>query len=150
MAKSPLSPMRPETEAAALHDALHDALRAAVEALAARYLEAYEREDAAGCAEAFTLTARLDHPFGAPALGRDAIAAIHGEWFADEERGKRMWAIEVEPLGEACLALLGWSAETGPPGEEPPRRTTGVSLAILREDGREWRIHRMALVPGPD
>jgi len=130
----------------------HRALRDAVEALAARYLDAYAREDAAGCAAEFTAGARLDHPFGPPGVGRAEIAGLHAEWFAEDERDKRMWAIEVERSGQTCHVLFGWSALTGPPDADPQRRSAGVSLAILRDEGEGagdgWRIHRMALVPG--
>ncbi|MEM1431886.1 MAG: nuclear transport factor 2 family protein [Pseudomonadota bacterium] len=121
----------------------------ALDRLVAQYLSAYARHDAAACAALFTENARLDHPYGTPGLGRPGIARLHDEWFAEEERNKKMWVVEAEAAGPLGHALLGWSAEVGPPNAQPPEFLSGVSLCLLRAEGTGWLIHRLALVPAP-
>ncbi|MEO0682589.1 MAG: SgcJ/EcaC family oxidoreductase [Pseudomonadota bacterium] len=119
-----------------------------VEALAQAYLAAYAAEDAAGCAGGFAEDARLDTPFGPPALGRAAIAEAHLEWFEEPECDKRMDVVECGCDGALGWALLRWSAEVdGPQGGAV--RAGGATLATLRRGEDGWRFHRMALIPDP-
>ncbi len=124
--------------------------RGEIERLLEDYLTAYERHQADGCAAAYTLEARLDSPYGPPAVGREAIAAAHRAWFEEPERNKRLDLVEVDLQDQAGHCLLRWSAEVDGPGSTAPATISGTTLATLRRIEGMWQFHRMALVPDPD
>lgn len=107
-----------------------------------RYLDAYRRGDACGCAAVFSTNALLTSPYGPPAQGRDAIAAIHEDWTSDGGENKQLEMIEFGGSGGLawCLAKFSENAETG----------TGVSLSVLeRQSDGQWLI-RMCSLNGDD
>lgn len=114
--------------------------------LISSYLSAYSKQDSEGCSRAFTPDGALFSPYGPPARGRQAIAATHSEWFAEEEEDKHLEVLEFHQIGDSAHCLLGWSARV--PNEEGGFSVaSGVSLCILTVEGDEVLFNRLALVP---
>lgn len=116
------------------------------QALAQAYLAAYARQDAEGCAAAFSEDALMDSSFGPPSVGRPAIAAAHLEWFGEVERDKRLDVVEAEAQGALGWARLRWSAQVDDPRTGSSVRMAGTTLAVLRRGPEGWRFARMMLV----
>jgi ketosteroid isomerase-like protein len=116
--------------------------------LVSSYLLAYSTQDSEGCSRAFTLDGALFSPYGPPARGRQAIAATHSEWFAEEEEDKRLEVLEFHQIGDSAHCLLGWSARVPNENEENGFSVaSGVSLCVLTVEGDEVLFNRLALVP---
>ena len=112
------------------------------------YMAAYSAKDSNGCARIFTSDGALFSPYGPPARGREAIAATHLEWFAENEEDKRLEVLEFHENGESGSCLLGWSARFPDANEASGFRTeSGVSLCVLTLTDNKVLFSRLALVP---
>lgn len=105
--------------------------RSGIDALLARYLDAYRAGDAPGCAATFTPDGVVMSPFGPLARGRTQIAALHADWVAEGASGKRVSLEEFGQDGDLAWGLARFSdgAETG----------DGLSLSVLeRQPDGHW------------
>lgn len=103
-----------------------------------RYVAAYRAGDAEGCAAAFTVDAEIISPYGPPACGRTAIAALHRDWVDGDVSGKQVLVREAGASGDLgwCLADFHESAKTA----------EGCSLNVLeRQPDGSWLIRMCSL-----
>lgn len=106
------------------------------QSLCDRYAACYIAKDAAGCAAVFALDAELFSPFAPPAMGRDAIKALHAEWVAEEDEDKVISVVSAGMSGDIgwCLARYSAGAESG----------TSLNVLQRQSDGG-WRITHCSL-----
>ena len=112
-----------------------------IEVLVARLLNALQGHDPTACAALFTHDGLILSPYGPPARGRDAIAAVHQSWFDEGEKNKQLKLLDAgasETIGYCVLAYAGEYLQ--PDGSHAPHR--GRSVNVLRRGGDgEWLIH---------
>ena len=102
-----------------------------------QYVSYYRQGDAAGCASVYVLDAELYSPFGPPALGRQAIEAIHKEWLEEGAENKQ---ITVSSAG--VRDDLGWCIARFSEGTTG----SGSSMNILaRQPDGSWAITHCSL-----
>ncbi len=98
-----------------------------------RYLEAYRKKDAAGCAACFASNAVLYSSYAAPVEGRDAIEAVHRDWVSEGAADKTLDIVSAGADRESswCVARF---FEGDPPSE-------GFSLSVFeRDENGAWLI----------
>jgi uncharacterized protein (TIGR02246 family) len=117
---------------------------AEIRALVARYLDAYETRDAAGCGDVYAENALLLSPWGPPVKGPQAISAAHLIWFEEGETNKVMTIADLEIDGDLAICLVRYSADI--PDEKGSARVFGASLNSLQRqsDGR-WNFRFTSL-----
>ena len=106
------------------------------------YLAAYRAGDSQGCAAVFLPDGGMISPWGAPATGRQAIAAQHGEWIGTGGgAGKQLNILAHGGAGGVAWTLASFS--------EGEATGDGVSLSVLerQSDGR-WLIRLCSLNAG--
>lgn len=101
------------------------------------YVTSYRQGDAKGCASVYSEHAEMYSPFGAPAIGRQAIEDAHAEWVSEGAHNKKITVSNANSNGD-----LGWCIaqfSEGTTGE-------GTSLNVLarQSDGR-WLITHCSL-----
>lgn len=103
-----------------------------------RYVFAYQKGDARGCAAVFTPDAELFSPFGPAARGRDEIEQTHAEW-TSEGGGEKM--VKVTLTGASgdlawCLAEFSEGSAT----------VEGTSLCVFeRQKNGDWLMRMCSL-----
>ena len=101
------------------------------------YVFCYRKGDAAGCASIYVLEAELYSPFGAPAIGRQAIEAMHKEWVEEIAEDK-----EIIVLSAGGNDELGWCVARFSEGTTG----SGFSMNILaRQPDGHWAITHCSL-----
>jgi ketosteroid isomerase-like protein len=104
------------------------------------YAAAYSGGDAAACGAKFTADAELHSPYAPPAIGRDAIIALHATWTHGHGEGtnKRMTMVHAGRSGDLawCLATYSEGLETG--------NGTSVDIFERQSDG-SWLIRMCSL-----
>jgi len=108
-------------------------------AMMTRYVTAYEAGNSAGCAVIYAEDATVYSPFGPPIVGRAAIAAIHEDWFAYDEKNKRADVIDCAASGDQAFCLIAYSADV-PQDDGQIRRESGTNLCTLVPEAGAWRI----------
>lgn len=107
------------------------AFRDEVIALEARFLEAYQRGDAAASAGVYTDDAVYMVPGMAPVHGRGAIEAATARDIASGLKITRLTAFHTEASGDLGYALETYSSSAG----------DGTAMLTYRRDaGGAWRI----------
>lgn len=98
---------------------------------------AYSAGNAKACAELFTENAQLHSPFGPPAVGRQAIEALHDDWVSEPS------AKAFRILDHGSHGPLGWCLCRFSEGDVTG---DGTSLLILEQatSGR-WLIRTCCL-----
>lgn len=113
------------------------AFRQEVENLLDRLASAYCAGDAGECAALFTEDAQLHSPFAPPAMGRDAIEALHESWTADG--GDKAFTI----LDAGGSDALGWCLCHFSEGDV---KGNGTSLIVLERGAKgDWLIRMCCL-----
>ncbi|MFK7745374.1 MAG: nuclear transport factor 2 family protein [Roseobacter sp.] len=113
-----------------------------IQAFLDRMARAYCAQDAQACAALFTENAQVHSPFGAPAVGRAAIEALHRDWVS-------------EPSAKAFLILDHGSADTLAwclcRFSEGDKTGDGTSLLVMEQqpDGA-WLIRSCCLHGDPE
>jgi ketosteroid isomerase-like protein len=111
---------------------IHDELQRVYDSYAA----AYRAKDAARCAAVFTPNGAVYSPYGPPALGREAVAALHADWVQLEGHGKKLTIIEAGGSGDLAWCLAAYSDE----------HHKGTSLNLLeRQPDGAWLIRICSL-----
>ena len=110
----------------------------------AAYFDAYAAQDAAGCAAAFTDGATL-YIEGRCAAGRDAIAALHDEWFGAGETDKTWQVDDFKSDGFNGFCLIRFAASL-PDGS----RLHGATLAAMEHVEGAWLIRQASLTTHPE
>jgi ketosteroid isomerase-like protein len=112
-------------------------LRDELQAMGDAYVTAYRSGDTAGCAAVFTPDGVLYSAFAPPAIGRPAIAALHGLWTEGGE-GKTLTVVEAAGSGDIAWARADF-AEKG-------ETTEGHALwACIRLPGGPWQVRICSL-----
>ena len=109
-----------------------------VAALEARFLEAYQRGDAAASVEGYADDAVYLSPGKPPVRGRSAIEAMTADDIASGLKITGLAAFRAERSGD-----LGYVLETCNTSAGEVR----TMLALRREPGGAWRISAEAIVP---
>ena len=104
------------------------------------YAAAYSAGDAAICGAMFTVDAELHSPYAPPAVGRDAIEALHATWTQGhgETTEKKMTVVHARSSGDMawCLATYTEGLEVG----------NGTSVDIFERQGDgSWLIRMCSL-----
>lgn len=108
------------------------------QALMDRMTAAYRAGDAAACSAMFTTDAELYSPYAPPALGREAIEALHREWTRDGVPDKELKVLQAGRSNETAWTLSSYSEDGG--------KTRGISLCVWQREGDgNWRIHLCSL-----
>jgi ketosteroid isomerase-like protein len=98
-----------------------------------RYLEAYRKKDAAGCAACFASNAVLYSSYAAPVEGRDAIEVVHRDWVSEGGADKTLDIVCAGSDRESSWCVARFS-EGDPPNE-------GFSLNVFeRDENGAWLI----------
>ena len=112
-------------------------LRDDLQAMSDAYVAAYRAGDATGCAAVFTPDAILYSAFAPPAIGREAIAALHEVW-TDGGDAKTLTVVEAAGSAGTAWARADF-AERG-------ATTEGHALwACVRVPGGPWQIKACSL-----
>ena len=107
---------------------IHDELQALMNSMA----KAYRAGDAPGCASLFTRDGALYSPYAPPALGRDAIDALHRDW-TQGGQNKQLRVIDAGVSGDLAWCHTAYS--------EGDASGNGTSLSILeRQANGQWLI----------
>ncbi len=115
-----------------------------IRALIARYLDAYEARDAAGCAAAYSDDACILSPWGPPVSGHKAIAAAHRDWFEEGETDKVMEITDLRIDAALAVCLVRYAADI--PADQGTTRVFGASLNVLcRQPEGGWKISHTSL-----
>jgi ketosteroid isomerase-like protein len=102
-----------------------------------RMARAYSAGDATACAEMFTENAQLHSPFAPPAIGRDAIRALHEEWTGDD--GAKRFIILDYGSGPDLAWCVSRFSEGGGTDD-------GTSLIVLeRQSTDNWLVRSCCL-----
>jgi len=109
-----------------------------VAALEARFLEAYQRGDAAASVDVYTDDAVFLMPGRTAVRGRKAIEAVTAEDIASGLKISRMTAFRAEQAGD-----LGYVLET----LDTSAGNFMTMLALRRDDSGTWRVCAEAIVP---
>jgi ketosteroid isomerase-like protein len=113
-----------------------------MQALLDRMASAYSAGDAKTCAAMFSENAQIHSTFGAPALGRQAIEALHVQWTA--EPGKKSFTILDWGSDQSlawCLCRFSEGDVTG----------DGTSLLVLeRGPAGDWFVRSCCLHGDPE
>lgn len=105
-----------------------------------RYMAAYAARDAAACPACYADDAEIHSPFGPPARGRPAILGTHLDWFATDEKNKRLEMLEADARDGLAFALLRYSADV-PDGPE-----AGTSLNVVEAaTSGQWHFRLTSL-----
>lgn len=104
------------------------------------YAAAYSDGDAATCGAMFTPDAELHSPYAPPAIGRDAIEALHATWTHSHGEGaeKKMTVVHAGRSADLawCLATYTEGLEAG----------NGTSLDVFdRQPDGSWLIRMCSL-----
>ena|SRR5438552_2361386 len=104
------------------------------------YAAAYSAGDAGACGAMFTAVAELHSPYAPPAVGRDAIKALHATWTQGhgKETEKKMTVIHAGRAGDLawCLATYTEGLDVG--------NGTSVDVFERQADG-SWLIRMCSL-----
>ena len=73
------------------------------------YGTAYRSKDAAGCAAVFTENGAVYSPYSPPAIGREAVEALHREWTGLGGEDKRLTVIDAGSSGDLAWCLIAYS-----------------------------------------
>ncbi len=99
---------------------------------------AYRAGDASVCAGMFTADAQLYSPYAPPAIGREAIEALHREWTQGGVPDKELRVLQAGGSGETTWTLSSYSEDGG--------KTRGTSLCVWQREGDgHWRIRICSL-----
>lgn len=105
-----------------------------------RYVSSYRAGDAIGCASVYSLDAELYSPYGPPAIGRPAIAAMHDQWV--EEGGDDK---QIEVMSAGCSGDLGWCVARY--SEATAGKGSSMNVLARQPDGN-WLITHCSLNEG--
>ena len=109
------------------------------------YVERYLAHDAAGCASCYVSDGVILSPFGPPAKGFEAIAAVHADWFREPGSNKVITVEDARIEGDVGYCLARFSADV-PQDDGSFRREAGTSLnTFLRTTDGSWRIWHTSL-----
>ena len=109
-----------------------------VSALEARFLEAYQRGDAAASVDVYTDDAVYLTTGSPPVVGRRAIEAVTAEDIATGLQIVRLVAFHTERSGDLGYVLENCSTSAG---------EVTTMLALRRDRSGAWRISAEAIVP---
>ncbi|MEM9630108.1 MAG: hypothetical protein AAGA50_02190 [Pseudomonadota bacterium] len=102
-----------------------------------QYVDCYRRAVAAACSLVFAPDAELFSPYGAPAIGRSAIAETHSEWVLEGGENK-----QIRVLSAGCDGNLGWCVARFSEGTDE----SGSSVNVLaRQADGSWLIKLCSL-----
>ena len=124
-------------------------MKSPFDALFAAYFDAYSRRDAEGCAAGYAEDAAIYSPWGPPAIGRAAIAAIHRDWFEETETDKTWNVLHARSDGYNGHCLLRFES-TVADSDGTLGRVAGIGVhALSHTDGEGWRILYSSMNPVP-
>lgn len=98
-----------------------------------RMAAAYRTGDASACAGIFTADAQLYSPYAPPAIGREAIEALHREWTQGGVPDKELKVLRAGGSDKTAWTLSSYSEDEG--------KVRGTSLCVWQQEGDgHWRI----------
>jgi ketosteroid isomerase-like protein len=100
------------------------------------YGDAYRSQDAAGCAAVFTEDGAVYSPYSPPAIGREAVQALHVVWTQLGGEDKRLTVIDAGCSGHLAWCLTAYS----------DAHDSGTSLNVFeRQADGAWLIRMCSL-----
>jgi uncharacterized protein (TIGR02246 family) len=114
------------------------AIHSAIEAANERFMQAFERADAAGLASLYTEDGQLLAPGSEPARGWEAIRAF---WQAAMDSGisaARLEIAEVENHGDTAIEVSRYTLLDA--GEQVLDQ--GKYIVIWKQERGQWKLHR--------
>jgi uncharacterized protein (TIGR02246 family) len=113
------------------------AVQAAIAAATAQFIDAFNRQDAAGCARLYTEQGATLPPNAEIARGRDAIQVVWQELFDAGLTAFAVDSLEVESAGEWAYEMGRYRLYAG-----DDLADEGKYVLIWKREGGQWRIHR--------
>ncbi|GAC1428798.1 MAG: hypothetical protein NVSMB65_02130 [Chloroflexota bacterium] len=112
-------------------------VRAAIAAVTTQFIEAFERQDAAGCATLYTANGATLPPNADIARGHTAIQAVWQEAFDAGLTGFEVESLEVESAGDLAYEMGRYTMYAG-----TDLADEGKYILIWKREESHWRIHR--------
>jgi uncharacterized protein (TIGR02246 family) len=114
------------------------AVQSAIEAATNQLIEAFRRQDAAGCASLYTAQGAMLPPKVDIAWGRPAIQAVWQGIFDAGLTAFRVDSLEVERAGDLAYEMGRYTLHAG----DHAVADEGKYLLIWKREAGQWRIHR--------
>lgn len=112
-------------------------VRAAIAAATTQFIDAFKRQDAAGCASLYTADGATLPPNAAIARGHAAIQAVWQEAFDAGLTGFAVESLEVESAGDLAYEMGHYTMYAG-----DDLADEGKYILIWKREAGRWRIHR--------
>lgn len=109
------------------------------------YVESYNPVDIDKCAELYTEGGAIYSPYGAAAIGRNAIRNMHRQWLDTAETNKKIVVLEAYRDGDLAYCICSYSGDYRRQ-DGSMAKESGTSLNIVRrKPGGLWRLHISSL-----
>jgi uncharacterized protein (TIGR02246 family) len=112
-------------------------VRAAIAASTTQFIDAFRRQDAAGCASLYTTDGATLPPNADIARGHAAIQAVWQEAFDAGLTGFEVASLEVETAGDLAYEMGRYTMYAG-----DNLADEGKYILIWKREAGQWRIHR--------
>jgi uncharacterized protein (TIGR02246 family) len=112
-------------------------VRAAIAAATTQFIDAFRRQDAAGCASLYTADGATLPPNAEIACGHAAIQAVWQETFDAGLTGFAVDPLEVESAGDLACEMGRYQMYAG-----ENLADEGKYILIWKREAGQWRIHR--------
>lgn len=109
----------------------------AIAAATSQFLDAFRRQDAAGCARLYTTDGATLPPNADIARGHAAIQAVWQEAFDAGLRGFEVDSLEVESAGDLAYEMGHYRMYAG-----DDLADEGKYILVWKREAGHWRIHR--------
>ena len=113
-------------------------VQSAIEAATNQLIEAFGRQDAAGCASLYTTQGAMLPPNADIAWGRPAIQEVWQGIFDAGLTAFRVDSLEVESAGDLAYEMGRYTLYAG----DNAVADEGKYLLIWKREAGQWRIHR--------
>ncbi len=112
-------------------------VRAAIAAATTQVIDAFRRQDAAGCASLYTADGATLPPNAEIARGHEAVQAVWQEAFDAGLTGFEVESLEVESAGDLAYEMGRYRMYAG-----DDLADEGKYVLIWKREAGPWRIHR--------